>query len=170
MSTLPPADTVPSSNGRGPPPASQRTPAPRGSGRLANLRSLRVLIVDDEMKVADFLCAMVCSWGHDGRRAYDAADGLTAARTQSSNVVLLDIAMPGIDGYQLAQQLRREAKLKGCFLIAMRAVADCRGGSPWREADIDLFLSKPMDLEVLAQLLQMEGDRLDRLGRPPLGV
>ena len=52
----------------------------------------------------------------------------------------------------------------------MRAVADCRGGSPWREADIDLFLSKPMDLEVLAQLLQMEGDRLDRLDRPPLAV
>ena len=51
-------------------------------------------------KVADFLCAMVSSWGHIGRQAYDAAGGLTAARA-APNVVLLDIAMPGVDGYQL---------------------------------------------------------------------
>ena len=167
MSTLPPAGPVPSSNGHGSRLASQRRPAPPSAGRLADLRALRVLIVDDEMKVADFLCATVCSWGHDGRRAYDASGGLTAARAQHSNVVLLDIAMPGIDGYEFAQQLRRQTGLRGCFLIAMRADADCRGGPRWQEADIDLFLKKPMDLEVLAQLLQMEGERLDRLDGPP---
>lgn len=126
-------------------------------------RSLRVLIVDDEHEAADILCAAVSSWGHDARRVYDGASGLDAAADQLPNVVFLDVAMPGMDGYEMAQQLRRRASLKGCFLVAMRTRDDKRSGPGHREADIDLFLSKPMDLAVLETLLLMEGERLDRL-------
>jgi CheY-like chemotaxis protein len=123
-------------------------------------RSIRVLIVDDEHEVADSLSAVVSSWGHDVRRVYDGASGLAEAGHHMPHVVLLDIAMPGMDGYELARQLRLHAAIKGCFLLAMRASSDDRSG--WC-SDIDLFLAKPMNLSVLESLLLMEGERLDRL-------
>jgi len=126
-------------------------------------RSLRVLIVDDEQEAADKLCAAVSSWGHEARRVYDGPSGLDAAADQLPNVVFFDVAMPGMDGYQMAQSLRRRASLRGCFLVAMRTRDDQRSGLGRKEADIDLFLSKPMDLAVLETLLLMEGERLDQL-------
>jgi len=129
------------------------------------LRSLRVLIVDDEPEVADGLCVLVASWGHNARPVYDGASSLLVAADLLPNVVLLDIAMPDMDGYEVAQQLRQRASLKGCFLVAMRAAGDRRGGPFIKEADIDLFLAKPMDSAVLETLLLMEGERLDRLAR-----
>lgn len=135
-----------------------------GAGRCAAAdRSLRVLIVDDEQEAADSLCVIVRSWGHDARRVYDGASGLTLAADHLPNVVLLDIAMPEMDGYALAQQLRCRPSLKGCFLVAMRASRDERDSQRRKEADIDLFLAKPMDLATLETLLLMEGERLDRL-------
>jgi CheY-like chemotaxis protein len=124
---------------------------------------LRVLIVDDEPEVADGLCILVTSWGHDVRQVYDGTSSLQVAADLVPNVVLLDIAMPDMDGYEVARQLRHRADLKGCFLVAMRAVGDRRGGPLMTETNIDLFLAKPMDSAVLETLLLMEGERLDRL-------
>ena len=125
-------------------------------------RALRVLIVDDEEELADSLCTTITSWGHSTHRLYDGASGLIAAGDQAPNVVLLDIAMPGMDGYEFARQLRLRTELQGCYLIAMRSTDDVRGGAR-RESTIDLFLAKPMNLSVLETLLLMEGERLDRL-------
>jgi DNA-binding response OmpR family regulator len=125
-------------------------------------KSMRVLIVDDEQEAADALGVMVTSWGHDVRRFYDGATGLAGARAQLPNVALLDITMPGMDGYELARQLRLRSDLHGCYIIAMRASDDLRD-VPRMEASIDLFLAKPMNLSVLETLLHMEGERLDRL-------
>jgi CheY-like chemotaxis protein len=123
-------------------------------------RSLRVLIVDDEREVADALCLLVKSWGHNARQAYDGASGLLAAASLLPQVVLLDITMPGMDGYEVAGQLRLRPGLKGCFLVALRAHDDQRGGPLWKESDIDLFLAKPANSEVVESLLRMEAERL----------
>jgi CheY-like chemotaxis protein len=127
-------------------------------------RSLRVLIVDDEREVADSLYELVSSWGHEVRGAYDGATGLEMAAIHQFEVVLLDIAMPGMDGHELAHELRRDTRLKGCFLVAMRAGSDQRDRSR-KEMDIDLFLAKPIDVGVLETLLLMEGERLDGMAR-----
>jgi CheY-like chemotaxis protein len=132
----------------------------KDAGGLPSRRSIRVLIVDNEHEEADSLCAVVSSWGHDARRVYDAASGLAEAGNHLPNVVLLGIALPGMDGYELARQLRLHTGLKGCYLLAMRASSDERAG--WG-SDIDLTLAKPMNLSVLETLLLMEGERLDRL-------
>jgi CheY-like chemotaxis protein len=125
-------------------------------------RSMRVLIVDDEECVADALCALVSSWGHDVRKSYGGDSGLADAGRQLPQVVLLDIEMPGMDGYELARRLRLRADLRGCYIIAMRAPGDFRG-SARMESSVDLFLAKPMNVSVLETLIQMEGERLDRL-------
>jgi CheY-like chemotaxis protein len=126
----------------------------------AGRRSLRVLIVDDDRDIADSLSRLITSWGHDVRRAYDGASGLRLAVAYEPEVVLLDISMSGMDGYELAKQLCLVTRLKGCFLVAMRGHADAQQGFHCKEAEIDLVLAKPVDLVVLQTLLLMEGERL----------
>jgi two-component system CheB/CheR fusion protein len=125
-------------------------------------RSLRILVVDDGQYVADALCTMFASWGHQARKCYDGATGLADADQHVPNVVVLDIEMPDMDGYELARRLRISADLHGCYVIAMRSPHDLRG-SPRMDSSIDLFLAKPMNLSVLETLLLMESERLDRL-------
>jgi CheY-like chemotaxis protein len=124
------------------------------------LRSLRVLIVDDDQDTADSLSRLISSWGHDARGAYDGAACLELAAAHAPEVVLLAVAMLGMDGYELAQQLRLDARLKKCYLIAMKEKADAWGHEHCLESDFDLFLAKPVDRAVLRDLLSLEGRRL----------
>jgi DNA-binding response OmpR family regulator len=126
-------------------------------------RSLRVLIVDEERESTNALCVAVSSWGHEVRRSNDGESGLTAALVYFPNVVLLDVAMADREGNRLTRQLRQSASLKGCYLIAMRGRSEGRG-TEGNEMDVDLWLAKPMNLNVLQSLLMIEADRLDRLG------
>jgi len=140
-------------------------PAPRAveaGSELAPCRSMRVLIVDDEEEVAAALCAALSSWGHDVRKCSDGGSGLAIAGQQLPEVVLLDLEMPAMDGYELARRLRLRPDLRGSYLIAMRSAGKGRG-SLGIESSIDQFLPKPMNLAVLETLLRMEGERLDRL-------
>ena len=135
-------------------------PAQTESKNSHRARSMRVMIVDDEEEAADALCAMATSWGHEVSRFYDGATGLAGAIAQRPNVALLDISMPGMDGYELARQLRLRTDLHRCYVIAMRGARDLRH-VPRMEASIDLFLAKPMNFSVLETLLLMESERLE---------
>ncbi|HUQ70076.1 MAG TPA: response regulator [Planctomycetaceae bacterium] len=123
-------------------------------------RSLRVLIVDDEPQMAESLRALVSSWGHRAQGACDAQAGLALAAVHAFDVVLFGIGLPGMDGYALAKELRRDMRLKHCFLVAMSGGFRPRG--PRKEANIDMFLSRPIDAAALETLLLFEGERLDR--------
>ena len=123
-------------------------------------RSLRVLIVDDEPHMAESLQSLVSSWGHRAQGASDAQAGLALAAVHSYDVVLFGIGLPGMDGYALAKELRRDMRLKNCFLVAMSGAFRPRG--PRKEASIDMFLSRPIDAAALETLLLFEGERLDR--------
>ena len=125
-------------------------------------RSLRVLIVDDEQKGADSLQELVTSWGHIAQGAGDAQAGLALAALHAFDVVLFGIGLPGMDGYDLAKELRRDARLKNCFLVAMSGGYRPRSHSR-KEANIDLFLARPIDAAALETLLLFEGERLDRM-------
>lgn len=123
-------------------------------------RSLRVLVVDDDPEVADELARTIGDWGHDARWICEGMAALQLAITHQAEVVLLDIALSGMSGYAMAQNLRREPRLRGCFLLALRWHNDKRRDKQFREADIDMFLAKPVDLVVLKNLLALESDRL----------
>ena len=131
-----------------------------GSAHVPNRRPLRVLIVDDDRDAADTLATLVKRWGHDTQRAYDGATGLAMALAATPDVVLLDIALPQMDGCELVSQLRHGAGLNDCFLIAI--TGSTGEGTRWRcqEAGIDLFLIKPVDALVMETLLMLERQRL----------
>jgi PleD family two-component response regulator len=76
---------------------------------------LRVLIVDDHHANTDTLSMLVDRWGHDVRRAYDGATGLALAAAFRPDVLLLDMLMPEVTGFEVAMQVRRQGRLKQCF-------------------------------------------------------
>jgi CheY-like chemotaxis protein len=119
-----------------------------------------VLVVDDDPEMGDDLARTIGDWGHSVRWICDGVAALQLAISHQAEVVLLDIALSGMSGYTVAQNLRREPRLRGCLLLALRWHSDRRRDAQFREADIDMFLAKPVDLLVLETLLALERDRL----------
>jgi CheY-like chemotaxis protein len=114
---------------------------------------LRVLIVDDHQASADMLFELVGIWGHDVRRAYDGVRGLAQAAAFWPDVLLLDISMTSVGGTRLANDIRRQPRLKDCFIIAVTDSIDKINRRQREEEGIDLFLTKPIDLSNLQTLL-----------------
>jgi two-component system CheB/CheR fusion protein len=128
------------------------------SNPTTNLR-LRVLVADDNKNTADSLGMLLNSWGHEALIAYDGLAALKKGQTDLPDVALLDLGLPGMDGYRLAQQLRREPALKNITLIAVT-------GYKWKDAHLrsqeygfDHHLVKPVDPQHLQSLLATLGQR-----------
>jgi len=117
---------------------------------------LRVLIVDDYRASADTMSMLVGAWGHDVRQAYDGTTGLALAAAYQPDVLLLDIVMPGMSGLELTRQVRRQARLNDCLVIAVTGRTDAGHRLQCEEAGIDLFLLKPANLSFLRTLLMVE--------------
>jgi CheY-like chemotaxis protein len=118
-------------------------------------RILRVLVVDDNQDAADSLCALLRAWGYDFRVAYDGKAGFAAALDYRPDCLLLDIAMPGLDGYALAKQVRQTPDVAGAKLVALTAFSDETHARRAQEAGFDYHLVKPADPTEVERLLQM---------------
>jgi CheY-like chemotaxis protein len=119
---------------------------------------LRVLVVDDYRASADTMSRLVATWGHDARRAYDGTTGLALAAAYQPDVLLLDLIMSGVGGLALARQVRRQARVNNCLLIAVTGRTDAGHRLQCEEAGIDLFLIKPVDLSFLQTLLAVASE------------
>jgi DNA-binding response OmpR family regulator len=115
--------------------------------------ALHVLVVDDNRDAADSLCMLLRLRGYDCRVAYDGAGGLRAACDYQPDCLLLDIAMPGLDGFRLARAARAQPGLERAKLIALTAFSDEAYVQCSREAGFDLHFVKPTDpLEIKRQM------------------
>jgi CheY-like chemotaxis protein len=119
-----------------------------------------VLVVDDDTDTANSLSMLVELWGHDVRRAYSAAVALEMTAAYQPDVLLLDIAMPGINGYQLAREIRRQACGKYSLLIAITGYAGAAHHLRGMEAGFDQYHTKPVDPATVKGLLLLEQRRL----------
>lgn len=121
---------------------------------------LRVLVVDDNHDTADSLAMLVRTWGHMALCAYDAAAALNIAAAALPDVVLLDVAMPVMDGCQVAAQIRAGSGRYDSFLIAVTGYGDELRKNTCHRAGFDLVLIKPVDGAVVEALLLLEAERL----------
>jgi CheY-like chemotaxis protein len=119
---------------------------------------LRVLVVDDYRASADTMSRLVATWGHDARRAYDGTTGLALAVAYQPDVLLLDLIMSGVGGLALARQVRRQARVNNCLMIAVTGRTDAEHRLQCEKAGIDLFLIKPVDLSFLRTMLAVESE------------
>jgi len=117
-------------------------------------RLLRILIVDDNRDAADSLAMVVRAWGYDVRIAYDGAEGLAQATSFIPDVVLLDIGLPNLDGFQFAQQARTIEALQQTRLISVSAYNDPQFLARLRASGVDEHFPKPIRLLVLKRLLE----------------
>jgi PAS domain S-box-containing protein len=116
-------------------------------------RGLRVLVVEDNVDAAESLAALLRLWGHDVRVVHDGLVAIDEARRQHPEVVLLDIGLPGLDGYEVAKRLRQDAELDGALLVAMTGYGQPDDRRRSREAGIHHHFVKPVEPFVLRTLL-----------------
>src|SRR3954454_3834919 len=115
--------------------------------------ALRILIVDDNRDSALGLAMLLGLDGHDVRVAHTGLEALELARRDPPDVVLLDIGLPDINGYRVAERLRREDACQGCSIIAISGYCREEDQRRTREAGFDHFLSKPVEHDGLMALL-----------------
>jgi CheY-like chemotaxis protein len=137
-----------------------QSPALRAAPNAAELitmalprTSARVLIVDDNRDGAQGLALMLDLEGHDVRTASDGLEALEIAEEFRPNVVLLDIGMPGIDGYETARRLRARPWGESVLLCAQTGWGQEDDKRRARNAGFDRHLVKPVDPEELSRIL-----------------
>ncbi len=123
-------------------------------------RILRVLVVDDNHDCADSLARLLQMWGNEVQTAYDGAAALKMAVVRQPDVVLLDLTMPEMDGYEVVRQLRQQTAFADTLLIAVTGWTDEVHLQRCGEAGFDRYLIKPIDLAPLEILLFRERRRL----------
>jgi CheY-like chemotaxis protein len=114
---------------------------------------LSVLVVDDIADAADSLALLLELHGHRVRTAYDGPSALEVAGANATDVVFIDLAMPGMDGWKLARLLREEAGANQPFVVALSGFAGPEYVRRSGEAGIDLHLVKPVEAEKLVDIL-----------------
>jgi PAS domain S-box-containing protein len=130
-------------------PAPVAAPANRGdAGRTAQ----RVLIVDDNEDAADSLALLLEDAGHETEAVYDGEAALEAAARLRPQVVLLDLGLPTLSGFDVAQQLRH-AHGSDFLLIAVTGWGQDRDRQSTRDAGFDLHLTKPLDFGTLLDVV-----------------
>lgn len=113
----------------------------------------RVLVIEDNRDAADSLCALLELQGHEVALANDGPDGLAKAREFRPDVVLCDIGLPGMDGYQVARAVRAEEALTGTYLVALSGYARPEDLERAAAAGFDKHLAKPASAEALESVL-----------------
>ena len=139
-------------------PASSPSPARGGDGdgtepKKRATRSLRILIVEDNPDALETLLEILAGFGHEVRYASDGLEGLRAVQAYPPDVALLDLGLPGIDGFQLARRIRSSPDLGGTRLIAMTGFGRPEDRKRALACGFDHHLVKPLDLDELERLL-----------------
>jgi DNA-binding response OmpR family regulator len=129
-------------------------PAANPSGRRTPARSLRVLIADDDRDAVLMLSTLLQDEGHQVLEVYRGDAVLQLARRYKPEVVLLDIGMPGLTGFEIARLLRDELRADCPVLIATTAWAQQSARELGRLVGFNHYLVKPFPMEELLALLE----------------
>jgi PAS domain S-box-containing protein len=127
---------------------------PAGAGLAAGSEhALRVLVVDDNRDSADLQAMLLHHNGHQVEAAYNGADALKAALRFRPDVILLDIGLPEIDGYEVAYRIRQQEVLNGVVLIAMTGYGQPEDRQRSQAVGFDHHLVKPAEFSELRGIL-----------------
>ena len=135
---------------------------------------MKILLIEDEKLLADSLAALLTARGYEAQTAYDGDMGLQYARLGIYDLVILDVMMPGLDGCQVARQLRSEHSTVPILMLT--AKSDILDRIEGLNSGADYYLTKPFDsrelLACIHALLRRQGEQMDmlRLGNTALDL
>ena len=128
-------------------------PVEAGAAQPGTLPALRILLVDDNTEALRALGMLLELDGHEVRLAASGEDALDIAGGFTPDVALIDIGLPGIDGFQLAQSLRALPAFAGTRLVALSGYASEADKARGAAAGFDFHLAKPLAMDALASIL-----------------
>jgi len=132
--------------------------APAAHGRdAAGRRSLRILVVEDEVEHAALLGELLELWGNEVELVHEGTAVVERAASWRPDVVLLDVGLPGMDGYQVAAALRARPATSAIHLIALTGRAEDGEAERSHAAGMDLHLTKPVEPAELRRCLELVG-------------
>jgi signal transduction histidine kinase len=123
------------------------------AGATSSSGPRRVLIIEDNHDVADMLGKYLELVGHDVIVAHDGYAGLEAAWRHKPHVLICDIGLPGVDGYEIAGRLRHDPAFSSCLMIAVTGYGEVADRDRARDAGYAHHLTKPADPSVIAELI-----------------
>jgi PAS domain S-box-containing protein len=134
-------------------PVADSNAVPDRSAGEAHGGPVRVLVVDDNADVAEGLMMLLELLGHRVRVAHDGLAALEAVRANAPDLMLVDIGLPGMDGYEVARNVRQDSRLKGVVLVALTGYGRDEDKRKAIEAGFDDHLVKPLTAETFQKLL-----------------
>lgn len=134
-------------------PAAGQPMSTLGDSDESETRPLRVLVVDDNEALTRMFEILLENAGHEVRRAHTGGEALEMATSFHPEVVLLDIGLPGLDGYEVARRMRQDPTLQNVVLVAVTGYGQEEDRLRSQEAGFDHHLVKPVDPIDLHQLL-----------------
>ncbi len=134
------------------PPAPLTGPAEAQRAR----QGMRILVVDDNKDAAEIIAEALADMGHETMVAHDGPSAIEVATRTIPNLVLLDIGLPGLDGYEVARRLRK-GPAAGAILVALTGYGQAKDKAQTAAAGFDRHLVKPVKLETLEEVLEESG-------------
>jgi two-component system, chemotaxis family, CheB/CheR fusion protein len=113
----------------------------------------RILVIEDNLDAAESLQLALRLEGHEVAVAHDGPQGIERARELPPEVVLCDIGLPDMDGYEVAKALRREPRLQNTLLVALTGYALPEDQRRAADAGFDAHLTKPVTVEMVQQVM-----------------
>ncbi len=113
----------------------------------------RVLVVDDNPTNLKLAADVLAADGFDVERAVDADEALLAIRRRRPDLILMDVALPGMDGLTLTRKLKAEEETRGIRIVALTAFAMKGDEQKARDAGCDGYIAKPIDTRLLAAMV-----------------
>jgi CheY-like chemotaxis protein len=120
------------------------------------------MVVEDNLDIAESLAMLLESQGHEVRVVNNGGAALDEAQVNVPDVILLDIGLPDMDGYEVARRMRQHPRFKGVVLVALTGYGRDQDRQQSRAAGFDYHMVKPVNLDTLQELVA-------RLGREPKG-
>jgi CheY-like chemotaxis protein len=115
--------------------------------------AFRILVVDDNADSALSMAMMLSMMGHETRTAHDGEAAVSVAEEFRPHVILLDIGLPKLNGYEVAQQIRQHEWGVSMFLVAVTGWGQDEDRRKAREVGFDSHFTKPLSPAVLEELL-----------------
>jgi CheY-like chemotaxis protein len=145
-------------------------PAGRVATPARSERLYRVLIVDDDIDAAASMSLLLTLGGHTTARAHDGIAALKAAVEFKPDIVLLDLGLPGADGYEVARAIRRQPELGNPLLVALTGWNAPEDRSRANQAGFDEHLTKPVDISVIELMFRNLPERRVRDGGAAISI
>ena len=115
--------------------------------------SLRILVVEDDPESLQMMGALLALWGYEPRLVPGGPAALEQVERETPDIVLLDLGLPGMDGFEVARRLRGRPGGDSLFIAAVTAYRGEEHQRQAKEAGFDRYLMKPVDIDTLRQVL-----------------